>query len=793
MNHRTYKVLEYDKIIDMLAECTVSVLGRELVKELRPTNDKDVIGEWLAETSEAETVVTKHGAVPMGEFPDIRPSLRRVGIGANLSANELLEVGYILKTCKRLKNEFKEKEYLHESQLAIIPSLVFQLKAHDTLLKEIFRCIEPDGYISDNASHELNSIRRSIQNAHERIKERLNGIIHSSHYQKYLQEPIVTIRNARYVIPVKQEHRPSVPGLIHDQSASGATLFIEPMPVVEANNELKEWTLKEKKEIERILAELTKGVWEVREDISYSLEILAKLDFIFAKGELSKSMRGVSPKLVEGRKLAIVNGRHPLIKDHEVVPISLNLGYDFNTLVITGPNTGGKTVTLKTVGLFVLMAQSGLHLPADPGTEMGVFNEVFADIGDEQSIEQSLSTFSSHMINIVSMINHAKDSSLILLDELGAGTDPTEGAALGMAILDFLHTLGVRTVATTHYSELKVFALTRDGMENAAMEFDVETLRPTFRLLVGIPGKSNAFEISRRLGLKETLIEEAKKFLSQEDIRFEDLLSDMEYSRIRAKEEREQALNHLRDIEKLKKRIQDRESELASSRQQILRKAKEEAKMILRQAKAEADEIIKELQKLSSVTAEKERNRSIEIHRKTLKQKLDELESDLSTIVNANQKDNRVPKDLQLGETVYHSTLDQKGQVLALPDANGEVLLQVGIMKVTAKLSDLRRIEEEKEVQHDRLTKRIFLRTDNVTTEIDLRGQNVEEALLNVDKYLDSAFLSGFKEVTLIHGKGTGVLRDGIHRYLGQHPHVNSYRLGKYGEGETGVTVVELK
>jgi DNA mismatch repair protein MutS2 len=793
MDQRTYRVLEYDKIMDMLAECTISVLGHELVKELKPSQDKDIIGEWLAETSEAETVITKCGAVPMGEFPDIRSSLRRVGIGANLSASELLEIGHVLKTCRRLKNEFKEKGYLYEAQLTIIPDLVFQLKSHDTLLNEIFRCIEPDGYISDNASHELNSIRRNIQNAHERIKERLNSIIHSSHYQKYLQEPIVTIRNDRYVIPVKQEHRPSVPGLIHDQSASGATLFIEPMPVVEANNELKEWTLKEKKEIERILAELTKGVWGVQEDIAHSLDILAKLDFIFAKGRLSKSMRGVNPKLVEDRKLSIINGRHPLIKDHEVVPISLRLGFDFNTLVITGPNTGGKTVTLKTVGLFVLMTQSGLHLPADPGTEIGVFNEVFADIGDEQSIEQSLSTFSSHMLNIVSMINHAKDSSLILLDELGAGTDPTEGAALGMAILDFLHTLGARTVATTHYSELKVFALTRDGMENAAMEFDIETLRPTFRLLVGIPGKSNAFEISRRLGLKEQLIQDAKKFLSQEDIRFEDLLSDMEYSRIRAREEREQALKHLQDIEKLRKRLQDREAELASSRQQILRKAKEEARMILRQAKDEADDVIKKLQRLSTVTAEKERNRNIEIHRKTLKQKLDELESDLSIVANANQTGNRIPKDLQLGETVFLSTLEQKGQVLALPDANGEVLLQVGIMKVTAKLSDLRRIEEEKEVRHDRLTKKIFLRTDNVGTEIDLRGQNVEEALLNVDKYLDNAFLSGFKEVTLIHGKGTGVLRDGIHKYLGQHPHVNSYRLGKYGEGETGVTVVELK
>ncbi|SFP66869.1 endonuclease MutS2 [Caldicoprobacter faecalis] len=794
MNDRTFRALEYDKIIDMLTSHTVSAPGREMAQSLVPYTDRDKVISALAETEEALRIMVKYGMSPLGEFPDIRSHLRRVEKRAILSPEELLEIGRVLRTCASLKEAFKSKDGLNDAGLTVIPSLVYQLKPHSDLMSEIFRCIEPDGRIADGASPELHSIRRNIVRCQEKIKELLNGYIQSPQYQKFLQEPIVTIRNGRYVIPVKQEYRSNVPGLVHDQSASGATLFIEPMPVVEANNKLREWMLKEEQEIERILARLTEEVWKVREDIRSSFEILSRLDFIFAKGKLGHSMRGVVPRIVEGGKVNIVNGRHPLIPHHEVVPISLNLGYDFNTLVITGPNTGGKTVTLKTVGLFVLMAQAGLCLPADYGTEIGIFQKVFADIGDEQSIEQNLSTFSSHMVNIISMINSVDGDSLVLLDELGAGTDPTEGAALAMAILEFLHNSGAKTVATTHYSQLKAFAMMKPGMENASMEFDVETLSPTFRLLIGVPGKSNAFQISRRLGLKEDIIEKAREFLTQEDIRFEDLISDLEYNRTKAREEREKAIKYLKEVEKERQRLAERESELESARQQILRKAREEARMILRQAKEEADQIIKELNRLSQVAAEKERNRAIEQYRMKLKQSLDRLDDELSREARQSQEHNESVREVRLGETVYISTLGQKGQVLTLPDDNGEITVQVGIMKVAVKLSDIRRVDEGDDAATAVMSaKKPSPRMTAVSPEIDLRGQTVDEALLNVDKYLDDAFLAGLKQVTIIHGKGTGALREGIHQYLRHHPHVSSFRLGKYGEGESGVTIVELK
>lgn len=794
MNERTFRVLEYDKIIDMLTDCTVSAPGREMAQSLVPYRDRDKVISALAETEEALKIMVKYGMSPLGEFPDIRSYLRRVEKKAILSPEELLEIGRVLRACARLREAFKSRDGLNDAGLTVIPSLVYQLKPHNELMSEIFRCIEPDGRVSDSASPELHSIRRNIVRCQEKIKELLNGYIQSPQYQKFLQELIVTIRNGRYVIPVKQEYRSSVPGLVHDQSASGATLFIEPMPVVEANNKLKEWMLKEEQEIERILTRLTEEVWKVREDISSSFEILSRLDFIFAKGKLGHSMRGVVPRIVEGGKVNIVNGRHPLIPEHQVVPISLNLGYDFNTLVITGPNTGGKTVTLKTVGLFVLMAQAGLCLPADYGTEIGIFQKVFADIGDEQSIEQNLSTFSSHMVNIVSIVDNVDSDSLVLLDELGAGTDPTEGAALAMAILEFLHNSGSKIVATTHYSQLKAFAMMKPGMENASMEFNVETLSPTFRLLIGIPGKSNAFQISKRLGLKEDIIEKAREFLTQEDIRFEDLISDLEYNRTKAREEREKAVRYLREIERERQRLAEKESELESARQQILRKAREEARMILRQAKEEADQIIKELNRLSQVAAERERNRVIEQYRMKLKQSLDRLEDELAKEARPSHKYHEPVKEVRLGETVYISTLGQKGQVLTLPDDNGEITVQVGIMKVAVKLSDVRRVDEDDDAATAVMSaKKPSPRMTAVSPEIDLRGQTVDEALLNVDKYLDDAFLAGLKQVTVIHGKGTGALREGIHQYLRHHPHVSSFRLGKYGEGESGVTIVELK
>ena len=794
MNDRTLRVLEYDKIIDMLADHTVSAPGAEMARNLKPSDDKDTVLSRLIQSSEAQTVITGCGSSPVGEFPDIRHSLKRVGIRANLSATELLEIGYVLRMCKQIKDIFRDRDQRYNQQVPNIYSYASRLNPQNELMDEIFRCIEPDGHISDNASPELSTIRRNILRIQDKVKELLNKIIHSPNYQKYLQEPIITIRNDRYVVPVKQEHRSSVPGLIHDQSASGATLFIEPMPVVEANNDLREWGLKEKREIERILAGLSDKVRQQSLEISDSFEILAELDFIFAKGKLGYSMKGIAPKLADEPKITIINGRHPLIKPQDVVPISLNLGYGFNTLVVTGPNTGGKTVTLKTAGLFVLMTQAGLCIPADPGTEMGLFSQIFADIGDEQSIEQNLSTFSSHMVNIVSIINNADAGSLVLLDELGAGTDPTEGAALAMAILDYLHGLGVRTIATTHYSQLKVFAMTREGMENASMEFDVDSLEPTFNLLIGVPGKSNAFEISKRLGLKSHLIEKAKEFLNQEDIRLDDLISDMEYNRIKARDERQKVQKHLEDIEKLRDELMYKENRLESERHRILQKAREEARRVLRQAKEEADDIIRELNKLAQESAARERNREIERHRRNLKLKLEELDRQLTPEEMYSRAGQISANDIRLGETVYVSTLNQKGQVLTLPDENETVMIQVGIMKVEAKLSDLRRTEENESFRNFQASgKKPSPRIESITPEMDLRGQTVDEALVSIDKYLDDAFLSGLREVTLIHGKGTGALRDGIHQYLRRHPHVNTFRLGKYGEGESGVTVVDLK
>lgn len=794
MNERTLHVLEYDKIISMLAEYTVSAPGREMAQSLVPYTERDEVISALAETEEALRIMVKYGMSPLGSFPDIRSHLRRVEKKATLGPGELLEIGRVLKTCASLKEAFKSKDGLNEAGLTIIPGLVYQLKPHTDLMREIFRCIEPDGRIADDASPELRNVRRNIARCQEKIKELLNRYIQSPQYQKFLQEPIVTIRNGRYVIPVKQEYRSSMPGLVHDQSASGATLFIEPMPVVEANNKLKEWMLEEKREIERILSRLTEEVWKVREDLSSSFEILSRLDFVFAKGKLGHSMKGMVPRIVDGSRVNIVNGRHPLIPEQQVVPISLNLGYDFNTLVITGPNTGGKTVTLKTVGLFVLMAQAGLCLPADYGTEIGIFRKVFADIGDEQSIEQNLSTFSSHMVNVVYIVDRVDEDSLVLLDELGAGTDPTEGAALAMAILEFLHSSGAKTVATTHYSQLKVFAMTKPGMENASMEFDVETLSPTFRLLIGIPGKSNAFQISRRLGLNEEIIEKAREFLNQEDIQFEDLISDLEYNRTKAREEREKAIKYLKEAEKERQKLAERESELELARQQILRKAREEARMILRQAKEEADQIIRELNKLSQMAAERERNKAMEQYRMKLKQSLERVEDELAVKSRPSQMHHEPVKEVRLGETVFITTLGQKGQVLTLPDDNGEIMVQVGIMKVAVKLSDVRKVEENVNPAAAIIsTKKPSPRLASVSPEISVRGQTVDEALMNVDKYLDDAFLAGLKQVTIIHGKGTGALREAIHQYLRHHPHVNSFRLGKYGEGESGVTIVEIK
>lgn len=788
MDDRTLRVLEYNKIIGMLANYAQSAPGREMVLNLKPIADRELIVKWLQETSEAESITAVEGTGFISPFQDVRQQLRKAKIGSILSPKELLQIGQVLAligTVKARMNEHKEK-----SQLLVIPSMISRMVSQTVLLKNIQRCIENEENLYDYASPELNNIRRQIGRANDRIRERLNSFLHSPTTLKYLQDPIITMRNGRYVIPVKVEHRPNVPGIIHDQSSSGATLFIEPMSVVEANNEVRQLMIKEEEEIERILAELTAEVEVVAEDVQFALDTLIKLDFIFSKGAFSLSIRGTSPRIVDSPSIKVINGRHPLIDKNVVVPITIELGREFNALVITGPNTGGKTVTIKTAGLFVLMTQSGLHLPADFGSELGIFNNVYADIGDEQSIEQSLSTFSSHMTNIVRILSDVDMGDLVLFDELGAGTDPTEGAALAMSILDHLHSEQIRVMATTHYSELKIYALTQDGVENASVEFDVETLRPTYRLLTGIPGKSNAFEISRRLGLTEPLINGAKEYLSQEDVRFEDIVSNIEKNRVAAENERQQAKVYLEEIQALKAKHEDAKAEFELTKSKLLTKAKEEARRVVRDAKAETDQIIKELRQIAQESEEKERNKAIEESRRKMKDTLGKLEENM--YIKPSNSLKKPPKNLQLGEAVHIVNLDQKGQVLSLPDGDGNVMVQVGIMKVNVHISNLRRTDENTSSE-TKSNRRVKIRMASVALELDLRGQNSEDAIMLTDRYLDDAFLAGLNEVTIIHGKGTGVLRNSIQQLLKQHSHVEAFRLGKYGEGESGVTVVTLK
>ena len=615
-------------------------------------------------------------------------------------------------------------------------------------------------------------------------------MIRSSAYQKYLQDPILTMRNDRYVLPVKAEYRASVPGLVHDQSASGATLFIEPMAAVEMGNELKQWEAKEKQEIERILAALSAEVAPYAVQLKENLELLAELDFAFAKGLLSRDMSGVTPKMNRDGFINIIRGRHPLIDREKVVPSNLWMGREFTTLIITGPNTGGKTVTLKTVGLFTLMAQAGLHVPADLGTELAVFQQVFADIGDEQSIEQSLSTFSGHMTNIVGIMNEVTADDLVLFDELGAGTDPTEGAALAQTILTALLRKQVRTLATTHYSELKAFALSTPGVENASVEFNVETLRPTYRLSIGVPGKSNAFEISRKLGLSEGLIDEAKKLLSTEDKRFEDVIANAEYHRQVAEKERKLAEQAAAETTKLRDEAEFLRREMEAKREASLRKAKDEARRILENARRESESVMRELKQMKKSAASGPDMQAAAL-RKRLEDGIDSLSEGLA------QKADRVdkpPKTLKVGDEVEILNLKTRGVVLSAPDAKGEVQLQAGIVKLKAHISQLRLVKEEPaKKQKSSFHAETGAMTRTVPMECDVRGMALDEAIPVVDQYLDEAVLASLTEVSIIHGKGTGVLRSGIQQHLRRHPHVKSFRLGVYGEGESGVTVVTLK
>ena len=782
MQDKVLKTLEYDKIAEMLRAKTVTCGGEELAEALRPSGSFDQVKNSLALTAEAESMYIRIGRSPVESFPDMRECLKRIHAALFVSPAELMGIARCLRAA-RLARDSIQREEGH----VMLNNLAEYMSAHRSVEEEIDRCILGEEEIFDGASPELARIRRAMRQTNERVRERLGSMIRSAAYSKYLQEPLITIRNGRFVIPVKQEYRQNVPGLIHDQSGSGATLFIEPAAVVELGNEYKKLLGQEQEEIERILAELTALIAPHSSEILENIRIMGELDLAFAKAKLAKDMRAVEPKLNDTGYVRIVQGRHPLIPHETVRPIDIWLGKDFRTLIITGPNTGGKTVTLKTVGLFSLMAQSGMFIPADIGSEVSVFDNIYADIGDEQSIEQSLSTFSSHMTNIVGILDGADDRSLVLLDELGAGTDPVEGAALAMSILEELHLRGTVTVATTHYSEVKAFALTHDGIENASMEFDVDRLCPTYRLFIGIPGKSNAFEISRRLGLSETIIDGARGYLKGEDLRFEDVISSAQSSYQLAEEERAMAKEARRELDRLRAETEAERRKLAQDKAKLQAKAREDARRIVDETRREMDKLVADIRKIRSVD-QRAADRVIQQSRDSLRKR----EGDLAEpMVLPTEDHTKPPKTVRPGDTVRIVSLDKKATVLSAPDAKGEVQVQAGVMKVNVKLSDLRMAKDDTPKKG---AGKIKLEKDRqVGMELDIRGMLVDDAILVVDRYIDNAALSGLSEINIIHGKGTGALRAGIQDYLRTNKRIKSFRLGNYGEGDAGVTVATLK
>ena len=790
MNNKTLIKLEFDKIISMLENEASSFRGKQLCRRLKPVTDLTKIDLLQEQTAAAFTRIIKKGRISFGDAAPVEESLKRLEIGGALNTAELLRI------CRLLSNTARAKSYgRHDTQedLADCLDIYFDgLEPLTPLSNEIERCIISEDEISDDASSALKHIRRSINNLNDRVHTTLSGLVNGS-LRTYLQDALITMRGDRYCIPVKAEYRSQVQGLIHDQSASGSTLFIEPMAIVKLNNDLKELYVQEQDEIRKILASLSEEAAQYIEEIRTDYRSLTDLDFIFARGALALTMRASRPILNEEGRIRIREGRHPLLDQKKVVPITVSLGDEFSLLIITGPNTGGKTVSLKTVGLLTLMGQAGLHIPAGDGSEIAVFRQVYADIGDEQSIEQSLSTFSSHMTNIVSFLKKVDDRSLVLFDELGAGTDPTEGAALAIAILSHLHKRNIRTMATTHYSELKIYALSTPGVENACCEFDVESLRPTYRLLIGIPGKSNAFAISGKLGLPGYIIDDAKKRLSEQDVSFEDLLSDLEASRRTIEKEQAEIAAYKKEAETLKRQAVQKQEKLEEQRDRIIREANEKANAILREAKEVADETIRNFHKfgkenISAAEMEKERER--------LRKKIKDTSASASLKTNKPKKTYK-PSDFKLGESVKVLSMNLTGTIGSLPDARGNVTVQMGILRSQVNISDLEIIEEvspyaPKRMNRTAKSKIKMSKSLSVSPEINLLGKTVDEAVAELDKYLDDALLSHLNSVRVVHGKGTGALRKGIHEYLRRQKHVKSYRLAEFGEGDAGVTIVEL-
>ena len=794
MNPKALKTLEYNKIIDKLTEFAGSALAKEMCRNLQPSTDLYEIQALQKETSDALSRIYQKGAVSFRGVRDIRGSIKRLEIGAIIGINELLSICSLLDVCSKVKAYSRnDRDPDFEDSL----EAMFQaLQPLTPVSSEIRRCIASEEELNDDASPALFKIRRSMRQINDKVHAQLQTMVNGS-VRTYLQDAVVTMRNGRYCIPVKAEHRGQVPGMIHDQSSTGSTLFVEPMAVIKLNNDLRELELKEEKEIEMILATLSARCGEETEALRDDLDLLTKLDFIFARAQLSRSMNGTQPDFNEEGRILIKKGRHPLLDKKKVVPIDIQLGKDFELLIITGPNTGGKTVSLKTVGLFTLMGQAGLHIPAFDHSELSVFHEVFADIGDEQSIEQSLSTFSAHMTNTVSILKEADDRSLVLFDELGAGTDPTEGAALAIAILSNLHRRGSRVMATTHYSELKVFALSTPGVENGCCEFDVETLRPTYRLLIGVPGKSNAFAISQKLGLSQDIIEEAKTHLTKQDEDFEDLLADLEQKRVTIEQERDQINSYKEEIRELKQRLESKQEKLDLSRDKILREANEQARNILQEAKDYADTTIRNFQKYGKAAGVSAKD--MEKERGKLREKMSKVDKNLSAKNAAPKKSQKqlTAKDLHIGDSIKVLSLNLKGTVSTLPDAKGNLFVQMGILRSQVNIRDLEKLDDTV------LTGGNFSKTGSgkikiskstsVSTEINLLGKTVDEAIMELDKYLDDAYIAHLPSVRIVHGKGTGALRKGVHNYLRRQKHVKSYRLGEFGEGDAGVTIVEFK
>ncbi len=789
MNKKALKVLEYNKIIEMLKAQASSQMGRDRLAQLLPQTEIHAIRDGLAQTSEAAEIIVKKGAIPLGEIYDIDNSLHLARKGGSLTMRQLLQVLYNMNVASNvvtfLKNDI--------DGAPIVRGMAELLATFDRLAGRIDRCIISEDEMADSASPELKNIRRSIARQNEAIRSKLNHILNSSDNKSVLQDAIVTMRDGRYVVPVKAEHRAKVPGIIHDQSSSGATIFVEPQAVVNLNNELRELELAERVEIERILAELSSAVAEHFHELINNQKLLTELDVIFAKGKLSVKMHAEEPNVTGGGILDLRNARHPLIDPKKVVPIDVSIGENYSTLVITGPNTGGKTVTLKTVGLLAMMTQSGLHIPVASTSTMPIYKDIFADIGDEQSIEQSLSTFSSHMKNTVYLVRKARKGSLVLLDELGAGTDPTEGAALAIAILERLALQGAHTIATTHYNELKKYAISTAGVENASMEFDIQTLSPTYRLAIGVPGKSNAFEISRKLGLAPQIIDRANELIEKRDLEFEDVLSAIEEDKKKARDERDEAERLLCEIKKQKRGLDERQEALEKRESKAIKEAKEEARAIIKEAKQTASEVQKELRELSKIQSLGERTGRLEKSKRKIRESENRYADGITRQTNASPVR---PEELEIGDRVKLLTLDQNGEVLTLPDDKGDLSVKVGIMKINVNIADLALINDgskKKKARTRNYASMYRAKAQTISTSVNVQGQNLEDALMNVDKYIDDAYMAGLKEVTVIHGNGTGVLKEGLRRAFKSHKLVASYRRGAYNEGGDGVTIVKLK